>query len=140
MGSVSACDNTSTRLHVTFVCVLYLVPVLRAQLMPFVAANQTNQTADQSEAALTAARKDQIAQLLNATRPTALVLHVGLHELCGAYGPGWSSNRLPRLHAPCASRQDLLDTYADFRDALRDAGFPPGARWSNYSGSPSGTR
>ena len=51
--------------------------------------------------------------------PSAVVLHIGLHELCGAYGgttgpSGWDG--------VCYSRDDLLNTYADYATELRKAG------------------
>ena len=52
-------------------------------------------------------------------KPSAIVLHIGLHELCGAYGgttgpSGWEGI--------CYSRDDLFNTYADYGAELRKAG------------------
>jgi len=52
-------------------------------------------------------------------KPSAIVLHIGLHELCGAYGgttgpSGWDGI--------CYSRNDLFNTYADYGAELRKAG------------------
>jgi hypothetical protein len=101
---------------------------------------------------LTQKRRRQISALLHATRtatamatatsaattPTvgpqrnvsALVIHVGLHELCGAYGPAY-----PGAHSPCASRRELSDTYADYGQAVSDAGFSAQAVFRSLLGT-----
>jgi len=94
------------------------------------------------------ARRLQVFKLLNGTNTSlsaastagkaaavagvsALVLHVGLHELCGAYGPAWAL----KGHSPCASRRELAETYRDYGEALRDAGFTGKAVFRSLMGS-----
>ena len=59
-----------------------------------------------------AERRQQIVDLVERFQPSALVLHVGLHELCGAYGPAYDQNRLNL--GGCTSRNELMETYADY--------------------------
>ena len=94
---------------------------------PKAAGDGSSSAHQQRRAEDKALRFKQMAELLNGTRPTSLLLHMGLHELCGAYGPHWYVGRGEvRRHAPCASRLDLAEAYLDYREALQSLHFPAG--------------
>jgi hypothetical protein len=65
-------------------------------------------------------RHQQIQAFVKEFQPSAFVLHVGLHEVCGAYGPEYMRNRLYVGH--CASRDDLVDTYRGYAAELERIG------------------
>jgi hypothetical protein len=64
-------------------------------------------------------------QVLNITRlkPSAIILHFGLHEVCGAYGPDWWRPRKTRQHSPCASRNELIQAYRTYAMLFKEAGY-----------------
>jgi hypothetical protein len=80
--------------------------IVMGQLMPERAALNRSEIAQ--------VRRRQIRDLADTLSPSAFVIHVGLHELCAAYGPGY-----PGKHSLAASRQELMETYSDFGDELK---------------------
>jgi len=96
--------------------------VVMYQLMP------RTDSMNRSEAAV--ARRRQIRDLTNDLKPSAFVVHVGLHELCGAYGPEY-----PGKHAPCANRRELMETYSDYGDELKVLGLHKKSLFRSLMGS-----
>ena len=84
--------------------------VTQSQLMPA--------TQGKSRRVVEAERHAQIAQYVN-EKPSAMILHIGLHEICGAFGPSWFTHH---IHQPCASRKEIAETYEDYGQALFEHG------------------
>merc|ERR1712166_735201 len=84
--------------------------VTQSQLMPA--------TQGKSRRVVEAERHAQIAQYVN-EKPSAMILHIGLHEICGALGPSWFTHH---IHQPCASRKEIAETYEDYGQALFEHG------------------
>jgi hypothetical protein len=79
---------------------------LFAQTMPVL----TNLSREDSAAACRGQIKELVEQL-----PSALVLNIGVHEICGAYGPTGVAPRVTRL--------ELEHAYEDYGKALVEFGF-----------------
>jgi hypothetical protein len=87
----------------------------------FVTMPQTMPVAlGRNRTAVTAERRQQIRDLVGRFKPSALVLHTGLHEVCGAYGPAYDLNR--KNVGACASRAELMEGYEDYAAEVASLG------------------
>jgi hypothetical protein len=68
-------------------------------------------------------RRAQIEKFVTELGPTAIVMNIGVHELCGAFGSNWFVPKGRRKHVPCSSRAELLEAYSDFGAALAEFGY-----------------
>ena len=66
-------------------------------------------------------RRDQIEKILTDERPSAIVINIGIHEFCGAFGSNWLQRK--KKHAPCSTRTELRDAYLDYGAAISEIGY-----------------
>ena len=66
-------------------------------------------------------RRAQVEKLIKDIRPTAVVMNIGIHELCGAFGSHWFQQN--KQHAQCSTRSELRDAYLDYGLVISEFGY-----------------
>jgi len=66
-------------------------------------------------------RRAHIKKIMSEEHPTAIVMNIGIHELCGAFGSQWLQRN--KKHAPCSTRSELRDAYLDYGLALSELAY-----------------